>query len=78
MELRFKTWPYGTTKRVEVLSVEKAGRDKVVGCIDETDHGQGFILVLRAVSVAIGDHGTITFRQGGPIGGYWDFRRDRP
>jgi hypothetical protein len=71
-----RTWAYGTIKNVSVVHVGRAGVLTVVGLAD-CESLEGFLLLMQrhAPEPAVGDLGTITFRRGGPTGGYWDFRR---
>ncbi len=75
-----RTWPYGTTKRAKVLSVEQSVvRGRVVQIVVlQDDDGQGHVLLQRAQArVQAGDDGTLTFTRGGPMGGYFEFTRDQ-
>lgn len=68
---RTRTWPYGTQKRVRVLGVEPAM------CMIVSDGIEGYVLVdAIPEGVQDGDAGTITFTEGGPLGGYWKFEKD--
>lgn len=74
-----RTWPYGTKRRAEVLSRERAmhqGRMvDLMALVD--DQGEGHLLAgTRSDEGQPGDKGTLTFLQGGPMGGYWQFRQD--
>jgi hypothetical protein len=77
-QLQTRTWPYGTTKRVKVLNAVRNPR--YVGLICHCDEdGEGYVLTMRRPfyeEVQDGDAGTITFKEGGPTGGYWEFTGD--
>lgn len=82
-----RTWPYGTIKTVEVLSREvvrsKGGKRLARPCevlmVKEKRTSEGHILMGTGwnPSAAPGDTGIITFMEGGPRGGYWQFTPDR-
>jgi hypothetical protein len=76
MPVEAKTWPYGTRKRVKVLSVMpvlNSGSTHVLMCLCEAD-SEGFALIRSgAFEAKAGDRGIITFKHGGPTGGYWDY-----
>jgi hypothetical protein len=45
----------------------------------EDEKGEGHILLGDSAGDATakeGDKGTITFTRGGPLGGYWQFKKD--
>jgi hypothetical protein len=72
-----RTYPYGTKKNVTVLNVTQ-GMSSVVTVVckqDGTD--QEFFLVMtkrdKGAEAKPGDRGVITFKAGGPKGGYWDY-----
>lgn len=86
--IRCKSWPYGAVKSAEIVIIERVrihrGYEAVIaGCAEllaDGSRGEGFIIAgdTDLAELAVGDRGTITFRPGGPTGGYWDFRRDEP
>jgi hypothetical protein len=73
-----RTWPYDTRKRVTVISIEpvaNSGNTHILACKEDLT-SEGFILVRRGLPDAkAGDLGVITFKQGGPAGGYWDYEK---
>lgn len=76
-----RTWPYGTKKHVEIISYDMPDDPmmKTLPIIVAKDHnsGEGFLLIgdKGADESKVGDLGTITFTQGGPLGGYWKFEK---
>jgi hypothetical protein len=73
-----RTWPYGTQKRVAVVSIDairNSGDTYILACKEDlTD--EGFVLVCRGRPDAkFGDRGVITFKPGGPTGGYWAYEK---
>jgi hypothetical protein len=76
-----RTWPYGTTKRVRVLTREIIPFQNGLAeslVVAELESSEAFILIGNKAAAGPGDLGTITFREGGPTGGYWDFEPDAP
>lgn len=68
---RMRTWPYGTQKRVKVIHIETS----VLVVSDEKD--EGFILAGEITDgVCVGDTGSITFTEGGPLGGFLKFAKE--
>lgn len=69
-----RTWPYGT--KLPVL-VEHGTKDFLVVTYDHGYKKEGFILIKRNMGEipAEGSNGFITFKQGGPTGGYWEFSK---
>lgn len=71
----FKTWPYGSTRHAEVVSVEESGTrlGKIVALKDEL--GEGHVLIGPSSSDPCEptDRGVLVFTQGGPTGGFWRF-----
>jgi hypothetical protein len=77
-QMHKRTWPYGTRKRVQVLSVSTTRFGRVVACAELDGEREGFILMGGSPDVAKeGDVGTIVFCQGGPTGGYWRYEADK-
>ncbi len=75
LNMRSKTWPYGTKKQVTVLNVTQTKNLVGMACTED-DSGEGFALLLNTTSARNakpGDSGVITFKPGGPTGGYWDY-----
>lgn len=75
--IQTKTWPYGTTKVGSVLATICNG-PLIMAIIFHGDGdapGEAFMLLQRpgARRPAAGERSAITFRQGGPTGGYWDY-----
>ena len=71
-----RTWPYGTTKNVKV-TMRQTGKHKglsisVIIVFDEAEK-ESYILVGDRSGAKVGDVGVITFKEGGPTGGYWEF-----
>lgn len=83
---KFRKWPYGTVKNVRVLYYHPANAAikysmLVVEDLTKVPGGAGreaYMLVGHETKEDGGSYGTITFRAGGPTGGYWEFRRDNP
>src|SRR5688572_3217444 len=76
-----RTWTYYTQKNVTVVSVEpvaNSGDTYLLACV-EKETREGFVLLRRGVPDAkAGDRGVITFKPGGPTGGYWDYEKAEP
>jgi hypothetical protein len=70
-----RTWPYGTRKTVDVLSISHTAKTTVVGCVEPEGERGAFLLVRArgAIEATEGQRREIIFRPGGPTGGYWDF-----
>ena len=76
-----RTWAYGTTRRVEVVSIARLGKVLCVGCVEVAAKAgadrEGFVLIDGEDgfpdSLAEGVHRTIVFVAGGPTGGHWTF-----
>ena len=73
MAIAKKTWPYGTKRRAKVRGVETEGMTTALVVQDEL--GEAHILIGTGSVGEEGDRGTITFLQGGPMGGYWKFEK---
>ena len=84
--MQTRTWPYGTIKQVELLSRHERVRGPggticnvlVVGEVLGDGPKEAYILVGTTDQYQngdTGDKGTITFCQGGPMGGHWKFER---
>lgn len=68
---RTRTWPYGMQKRVIVI--EQQGPSILI----VADGTEGFVLIDSIpAGILPGDVGSITFTEGGPLGGYWKFEKD--
>jgi hypothetical protein len=76
-----RTWPYGTKREVVVCGVEtlQAG-SRVLFCQSINQAGQKEMDVClfgknhkAAEAAREGDRGVLTFTEGGPTGGYWDY-----
>lgn len=76
--MQTKTYPYGTQKRGTVLERTQARyKGQLVGILVlQDEHGEGEILVGTESAGEAGDTGTLEFKQGGPMGGYWHFTPD--
>lgn len=73
-----RTWPYGTTRKATVEEVIKERKCVFMVLTDET--GEGHLLMDgpgQYEGLHGGDTGTLTFTQGGPLGGYWRFEKER-
>lgn len=81
IERRTRTWPYGTTKPVLVLSRDLAdhhGERVEVLAVKEIKDAPGpceaHILIQKPTEIGWpGDRGVVTFTEGGPTGGHWVF-----
>jgi len=77
-KLPTRTWTYGTQKNVTVVSnepISNSGDTYFLNCL-EKETGEGFVLIRRGKSDAKpGDRGVITFKPGGPTGGYWEYEK---
>jgi hypothetical protein len=64
-------------KKVTVITagrLSSTGRFMLACKDDET--GEGYVLLQRGpVGAKAGDLGVITFKQGGPTGGYWVYEK---
>jgi len=77
-----RTFPFGTTRRATIVYEDGF----YVFCQD--DRGEWHILIdlgdwegvspKQYCDVAVGDTGVITFTEGGPLDGYWQFTKDGP
>ena len=73
-----RTWPYGTQKQVTIIG--KAAKGRYIGLVcHEAGSKEAFVCIYSAshptaVSAREGEKGTLTFTEGGPTGGYWDYR----
>ena len=71
---RTRTWPYGTTKAVEVVEVAP----EICICVDVQIEGREGYIIIGGYddegAAKQGDKGTITFAEGGPTGGHWRYR----
>lgn len=65
-----KTWPYGTTYEVVVIS-----STKLVLAVMEPISKEGFILAMHGLKELpkVGERGKIVFVEGGPTGGHWKY-----
>ena len=70
-----RTWPYGTRKRVKVLSIEFLKGMRIMACQEVDGAQEGFILMEgpNAVATAEGEIGEIVFCQGGERGAHWRY-----
>jgi len=67
-----RTWPYGTVKHVRV----EDSHPYFIACVEDgANDDEAYLLVGRYPDVKTGDHGYITFTEGGPTGGYWQFTK---
>lgn len=81
--MKTRTWPYGTKYPVRVVSRDTSDNHVIVAVVFEnpaSGEKEGFICVLNktheaAFNAKPGDFGTITFREGGPYGGFWDYEK---
>lgn len=71
-EMLTRTWPYGTTKPVQILSVSVTRFARIVTCAELDGDREGFVLMGGSHDQAK-EGGTIVFCQGGPTGGYWRY-----
>ena len=73
------THAYGERRHAKVLDRQtiepKPGRGKVDLLVLEDERGEGHVLVGTGSDGQPGDVGTITFTDGGPLGGYWKFSK---
>lgn len=82
MSIVTKTWPYGTTRKAKVLKANwrPPGLDPRASAATYLldDQGEAHVCVgpTGDLSAKEGDHGTLTFTQGGPTGGYWKFTKN--
>lgn len=67
-----RTWPYGMTKTVTVEEVLPLPGQVVAICTEQGTH-EGFMLQLAACDAQKGEQRQIVFKEGGPMGGFWDF-----
>lgn len=67
--LKTRTWPYGTTKQVQVL----VAHQRVVMLRDKEREGYVLLWPNLETMPTEGDYGVITFTEGGPTGGYWKY-----
>jgi len=73
-----RSWPFGTVKQVQFLSHELArhnGKPCSLSVVMEPATKEAYLLVNGPdePSYPEGTPGTITFLNGGPLGGYWKF-----
>ena len=76
--LQVRTWPYGTQYQVVILQASKMRTSTMLLCMHADE---AFVLVLphthdAARSAKENDVGVITFKEGGPTGGYWDYEAE--
>ena len=74
-----RTWPYGTTKRAKVLEHRHgrhSGKLVEILVVAELECNEAHILVGTRSDGEAGDVGTMTFIEGGSMGGYWHFIPD--
>lgn len=71
--MKKRTCPYGSTLRAKVIEIHQG-----VHLVQDQNH-EGHVLAAGAQDPQAkeGDHGTLTFTQGGPTGGFWKFERDK-
>lgn len=75
--MKQKVIPFGTTMRAQVLQRERTKAGTLVMLLKD-EHGEGQILVgCPDNGGEAGDHGTMEFIRGGPLGGFWVFRPDK-
>lgn len=69
-----RSWPVGTRKRVKVINRvgDIPGGKEALVCLEE-ESGEAFVLIQGRSSVAIDTLGEIVFREGGPLGAFWEF-----
>jgi hypothetical protein len=78
-----RTWPYGTKKNVTIIGFEfLRNPGNIILTCGEEESEEKFILMLRtphdAERASVGDRGVISFKPGGPTGGYWDYMPRNP
>jgi hypothetical protein len=76
--MMLRTWAYGTKRKAEILdrSRQRINGELVDVLIVRDDQGEAHVLVgTRSGDGRPGDVGTITFTNGGPMGGYWRFEK---
>lgn len=73
--IQFKTHPYGTTRRATVIDV--VGNSRMPAHVVRDEHDDVHVLTCGAedTSAIIGNTGTLTFTNGGSLGGYWKFKK---
>lgn len=77
-----KTWPYGTKRRARVLKANwrPEGLDPRAPAgmllMDNLDEAHICVGSAADSDAKEGDTGLLTFTQGGPTGGYWQFKKD--
>jgi hypothetical protein len=68
-----RTWPYGTTRKANVMSVVKGEAGPIYVVLDDRNEAHVLIGQVIEPNPRPGTDGTLTFVQGGPTGGYWKF-----
>lgn len=82
MSFPVKVIPFGTTRRVTVDSfIRDRGEKAALVAHDDQMRAEGYVLILHRddpsiVGVEAGDTGTITFVEGGIMGGHWEYKGD--
>lgn len=79
--MKTATWPYGTQKAVTVVQRSVMAGGIMLMCVhDDLEAGQTEMYACvfnhqheAAMDARVEDKGTITFTQGGPTGGFWDY-----
>lgn len=74
-----RTWPYGTRLDGRVADARTVGGHSLVIVAARPDgapHDEAFAMIggghdVDVRSLRVGDHATIEFKEGGPLGGYW-------
>jgi len=79
----YRTFPYGTRRRVRVISVDHSREATIIACQDDIElnsiSGQvleGYVCMYEpgTVSAKVGDRAILVFSKGGPTGGFWDYK----
>lgn len=70
-----RTWEYGTVLAVTVVDVINAGRFQGIIC---QAGDEAHVILGNPTRAAKGEEGYITFKSGGPTGGYWQYTKGPP
>lgn len=70
-----RTWKYGTVQAATVVDVIAAGLYEAIVC---ESAGEAHILLGNPTRAVKGEEGYITFKDGGPTGGYWEYTKGSP
>ena len=73
--MKTRIWPYGTRKTGKVIEVIRWADLMIIVFIEDGPAPEAFACVYRAgtVDATEGEEGTITFKEGGPTGAFWDY-----